>query len=148
MMEDCLFCKIIRGESAAEAVLENRHALAIMDINPIHFGHVLIMPKTHYATFVEVPPTELSDVIHAAQIISKAIVKSLAPEGYNIFSNNGKAAGQSIFHFHFHVTPRYPDDNIQFILKLKKYATDEMTAYADRLRQHITTNIEPNIQKS
>jgi histidine triad (HIT) family protein len=137
----CEFCKIIRGESKAEVLYANEHAIAILDIKPIHYGHALIIPKTHCDTFVEVPEEELHDLILATRVVSSAIVKALKPPGFNIFSNNGKAAGQSVFHFHFHITPRYQDDNIQFVLNLKEYADTEMTAYADQIRTHISNLI-------
>ena len=137
-MTTCEFCKIIRGDSWAEVLYKNTRALAILDINPIHYGHVLIMPVTHCETFVDVPNEELLDLAHATKIVSRAIVDALNPPGFNIFSNNGKAAGQSVFHFHFHVTPRYEGDNIQFVLKLKKYSEDAMIDYAARIRSSIT----------
>ena len=139
-MSDCQFCKIISGESPAEIIYRNRYAVAILDINPIHYGHALVMPKVHYETFLDVPDEMLPDLIKAVKIVSQAVAASLSPEGFNIFSNNGKAAGQSVNHFHFHVTPRYLDDDIQFILKLKKYSDNQMSEYADRLRRHIATN--------
>ena len=137
---ECEFCNIIRGTSSAEILFENKHAIAILDINPIHYGHVLVIPKTHALTFIDVPEEDLAGLMQATKIVADALMKSLNPPGFNIFSNNGKAAGQSVFHCHFHVTPRYDDDNIQFILKLKKYAGGEMSVYADRIRQHIITN--------
>ncbi len=140
-MKECEFCKIIRGQSSAEIIYQNQKAVAILDINPIHFGHALVLPKRHCETFIEVPDEELPDLIQAAKIVSRAIVTALSPEGYNIFSNNGKAAGQSVYHFHFHITPRYLDDNIQFILKLKKYPRHEISVYAERIRQSITSTI-------
>ena len=134
------FCKIIRGESDAEVLFKNQSAIAILDINPIHYGHVLVMPQRHRATLVEVPDEELLDLIKATKVVSRAIVKSLNPPGYNVFSNNGKAAGQSVFHFHFHITPRYDDDNIRFVLKLKKYGGDDMAGYAKRIREQIQSS--------
>lgn len=142
MMSECEFCRIIRGEIASEVLYRNRHALAILDINPIHFGHVLVIPMTHSETFLEVPDVELPDIILATKIVSRAIVELLNPPGFNIFSNNGKAAGQSVFHFHFHVTPRYEDDNIRFSLKLKKYSGLEMGEYGNRIRKQITTILD------
>jgi histidine triad (HIT) family protein len=133
----CEFCKIVRGELKAEILYTNHHAIAILDIHPIHFGHALVIPKKHYNTFVEVPEEELLSVIGATKIVSSAIIGSLKPPGFNIFSNNGKAAGQSVFHFHFHITPRYDDDDIRFVLNLKQYTGREMGEYADRIRQHI-----------
>lgn len=134
---DCEFCRIIRGNSTAEVLYRNRHALAILDINPIHFGHVLVIPFSHASTFLDVPDAELQSLAQATKVVSQAIVDSLKPPGFNIFSNNGKAAGQSVFHFHFHITPRYENDDIRFVLKLKKYGEDEMASYADRIRQSI-----------
>ena len=134
---ECEFCKIIQGKSTAEVLYSSPHALAILDINPIHYGHVLVIPRTHASTFIELTEEDLPDLIKATQIIAAALVASLNPPGFNIFSNNGKAAGQSVFHCHFHVTPRYDDDNIQFVLKLKKYAKDEMAEYAGLIRRHI-----------
>lgn len=136
-MIDCTFCSIARGESSAEVLYENEHAIAILDIKPIHYGHVLVLPKHHAETFLDVPEGELPDLIRAAQVVSRAVVGLLNPPGFNIFSNNGKAAGQSVLHFHVHITPRYADDSIQFILQLKRYDGDEMATYADRIRQKI-----------
>ena len=141
-MTNCAFCKILRGDAAAEVLYRSERVVAILDINPIHFGHVLIIPRTHATTFLDVPESELPELIQTVQIVSRAIVEAFQPQGFNIFSNNGKAAGQSIFHFHFHVTPRYEDDNIQFILKLKKYAANEMKEYAERIRKQLTTFIQ------
>ena len=131
----------MRGEAAAEVLRRGERVVSILDINPIHFGHVLIFPKTHAETFLEVPESELSELIQTVQIVSRAIVAAFRPQGFNIFSNNGKAAGQSVLHFHFHVTPLYEDDNIQFILKLKKYSDGKMAEYADRIREHLTNDI-------
>jgi histidine triad (HIT) family protein len=133
----CEFCRIIRGDSPAHKLYENAHAIAILDINPIHFGHVLVIPKSHCATYNDVPEDELRDLAIATRVVSRAIVDALNPPGFNIFSNNGRAAGQSVFHFHFHVTPRYEDDNIRFILTLKKYSGQEMSDYAERIRRSI-----------
>jgi len=137
---DCAFCTIVRGESSAEVLFRNTHAIAILDINPIHYGHVLVLPKRHGETFLDIPGEELPDLISAMQVVSRALMQSLNPPGFNIFSNNGRAAGQSVFHFHFHITPRYSDDNIRFVLELKKYSGGEMAEYAGRIRQCIDMN--------
>lgn len=134
---ECTFCKIVRHELPAQVLYENSKVISILDINPIHYGHALVIPKTHCMDFLHIPESDLHDVIHATQTVARAIVKSLDLEGFNIFSNNGKIAGQSVFHFHMHVTPRYPHDNIQFVLELKSYEGDAMTQYAEKIRQHI-----------
>ena len=134
---DCIFCKIIQRSIPAEILYENDKVLSILDINPIHYGHALVIPKTHCLDFLSIPENDLHDVLHATQIVARAIVSGLHLDGFNIFSNNGKIAGQSVFHFHMHITPRYPDDNIKFVLELKTYADGAIAKYADTIRTHI-----------
>jgi len=134
---DCIFCNIISHKTSAEILYEDNLVLAVLDINPIHYGHALIFPKCHCKDFLEVPEESFHSLLQAAQKISKALVQSLKLAGYNLFSNNGTSAGQSVFHFHFHVTPRYNDDNIRFVLKLKQYNDGDMKRYGDLIRQFI-----------
>ena len=137
----CKFCKIINGGAPAEIVYENEQCIAILDINPIHYGHTLVIPRNHYTTFLDVPDEVLLDIIKATNVVARAVVESSNAPGFNIFSNNGKVAGQSVFHFHFHVTPRFEDDNIKFVLTLKKYSNNEMAEYARRLRNSISQHL-------
>ncbi len=133
-----MFCKIAAHQLPAEILYETENVVAILDINPIHYGHALVIPKTHCTDFLHVREVDLHDVLHVTQIVARAMVESLELEGFNIFSNNGKAAGQSVFHFHMHVTPRYPDDDIKFVLTLKTYDGNAMATYAEKIRRHIT----------
>jgi histidine triad (HIT) family protein len=137
MAVDCIFCKIIAKQIPAEIIYENENAIAILDLNPIHYGHTLIIPKIHCKEFTELPESCYDSVFDAAKVVAKALVQAFNLEGYNLFSNNGTIAGQSVFHFHMHVTPRYRHDNIQFILKLKKYSSSEMTEYGNKIRKFI-----------
>lgn len=121
----------------AEILYENEKVIAILDINPIHYGHALVIPKTHCPDFLHVRESDLHDVLRVTQNVARAIVKTFDLEGFNIFSNNGKIAGQSVFHFHMHITPRYPNDNIKFVLQLKTYEGDAMARYAENIRQHM-----------
>ncbi len=134
---DCIFCKIIKRQLPSEVLFENSRAIAILDINPIHYGHALVIPKRHCRDFVSVPEEDLRELIVATQTVARAMVKSLGVEGYNVFANNGHAAGQSIFHFHMHVTPRFPGDDIKFVLKLKSYSGEAMAEYGRRIRGEI-----------
>jgi histidine triad (HIT) family protein len=137
MPVDCVFCRIIARTSQAEILHENEAAIAILDTRPIHFGHALIIPKKHCRTFLELPPESMGGVMESTTLVCRALVTSFQLEGFNIFCNNGEVAGQSVFHFHWHITPRYPNDNIRFELKLKQYPDGEMAAYANRVRAHI-----------
>jgi histidine triad (HIT) family protein len=136
-INECIFCRIIRREIPAEVLYEDDHVLAFLDINPIHFGHALVVPKSHCADFLSLPAGCYSSVLTAAHRVTQALVSALHLEGYNLFSNNGRVAGQSVFHFHLHVTPRYPDDNIRFVLQLKSYADGELAATAQLIRDHL-----------
>lgn len=134
---DCVFCQIIDHSLPAEILYETGRVIAILDINPIHHGHALVIPKTHCVDFLSIPEVDLHEVLHASQLVARALVNSLGLEGFNVFSNNGRIAGQSVFHFHMHVTPRYPDDDIRFVLKLKSYPRGTMAEYARRIREHL-----------
>ncbi len=137
---DCIFCKIVQKKLPAEILYETDRVVSILDINPIHHGHALVIPKRHCVDFLAVPKEDLHDVLETAQIVARAIVKSLNLSGFNVFSNNGLVAGQSVFHFHVHVTPRYENDNIRFVLDLKSYAQGDMAVYGDKIRKHISPN--------
>ena len=100
---DCVFCKIVSGEIASEVLFENQHVVSILDINPIHLGHALVIPKAHYRDFLALDPGCYESLLTGARIVTDALVKGLNLEGFNIFSNNGRIAGQSVFHFHLHV---------------------------------------------
>jgi histidine triad (HIT) family protein len=134
----CVFCQIIAREIPAEVLFENNCAVAILDVNPIHYGHTLVIPKNHHRDFLDVPDKELAGIMHAVHVVSSALVKSFNLEGFNFFSNNGTVAGQSVFHFHIHVTPRYANDNIRFVLKLKRYAGNDMKGVAEKIRASIS----------
>ena len=104
--DSCPFCRIIAGEERAEIIYESPLSIAFLDINPINFGHALVVSREHFTDFNELPEDVLLDLMESLKIVSRAVVDSVRPAGFNIFNNNGVAAGQSVFHFHFHVAPR------------------------------------------
>ena len=107
---DCLFCKIANNKIPSSKLYEDKDFLAILDISPVNKGHTLIMPKKHYATFLDLPKKELNNINSICQKVAKAIVKATNANGFNLMLNNNKAAGQAIDHVHFHIIPRYQDD--------------------------------------
>lgn len=132
-----IFTKIINREIPAEILYETDKVISIIDIMPIHYGHALVIPKKEYRTFLEVPEAEIGELMIVAQKVARSLVKTFDLEGFNFFANNGEVAGQSVFHFHIHITPRYANDNISFLLNLKKYADGQMKEVADRIRKNI-----------
>jgi histidine triad (HIT) family protein len=136
-MPECLFCNIVARSIPAEVLYEDMHTVAILDINPIHYGHSLILPRIHCKDFLELPEETYRSLLGTAKVVTKAIIDVLKPDGYNLFSNNGQIAGQSVFHFHLHITPRYRDDEIRFILKSKNYTDGDLHRYGELLRSSI-----------
>ena len=108
---DCIFCKIAAGEIPSATLYEDEDFRVILDLGPAARGHALILPKAHYADLCEIP----EELAAKAMILAKKIVsagrKALRCDGYNIVQNNGEAAGQTVFHFHIHVIPRYTGEN-------------------------------------
>jgi histidine triad (HIT) family protein len=134
---NCVFCDIVSGKEKAEILYEDENTLSFLDIRPFNYGHSLIVPKKHFENFLGVPADELKSLIHTTQIITAAILESLKPEGFNILANNGSAAGQTIFHFHFHIIPRYKNDDFKFRVNLKGYSDGMMKNFADQIRDKI-----------
>ena len=113
MNEDCIFCKIVRGEVPAEKIYEDENTLAFMDLRPVSRGHALVIPKNHSADFLSAQDTDLINATKTAQKVAAAIMKGIGASGINITSNNGSAAGQVIFHLHFHIIPRFANDGLK-----------------------------------
>ena len=111
-MEDCIFCKIIRGEIPSLKFYEDSSVIAVLDINPANYGHALIIPKQHFATIDEAPEGALCDAMKVAKMIASKLKQNFGAQGVNIIQNNGKAAGQIVHHFHIHVIPRYEGDKV------------------------------------
>ena len=105
--KDCVFCKIVRGEIPSHKVYEDDDVLAFLDIGQVTKGHVLVIPKEHYDNFLATPQEIMHKVMDVAQRIGQVQIMKLGAKGVNILSNVNKEAGQSVFHFHVHVIPRY-----------------------------------------
>jgi histidine triad (HIT) family protein len=132
----CVFCEIINGNSPSEKVYENKDVLAFLDINPMNYGHTLVVPKEHYSDLSVIPKETLSEIISAVQGVSSAIKDGLNADGYNLVVNNGEAAGQSVFHFHFHIIPRFHTDT-KMKFNLKKYPGSSIKEYAEKIKKEI-----------
>lgn len=106
-MEECIFCKIIKGEIPFQKVYEDDDVLAFLDVNPVEKGHTLIITKEHYIDILEIPEELLKKAYSVTQKLTKVISKVFEVEGFNILQNNGTKAGQTVSHYHIHIIPRY-----------------------------------------
>lgn len=110
--ENCIFCKIANGEIPSATLYEDEDFRVILDLGPASKGHALILPKEHYKDLYELDDEVAAKAfVLAKQMITK-LTKVLGCEGYNIVQNNGELAGQTVFHFHMHLIPRYENDNV------------------------------------
>jgi histidine triad (HIT) family protein len=132
-MKDCIFCKIIRGDMPSSRVFENEKILAFLDINPVSKGHTLVIPKTHYAGFSEIPADFLIEMGQVLQRLGQAAKTHLGSDGFNVLLNNGRAAGQLIDHAHFHLVPRSTGDGVMGWPKVRPYGAREMEAVRSKL---------------
>lgn len=121
-MQDCLFCKIVRGEIPSRKIFENENILAFLDIHPVNPGHVLVIPKKHSLFLTQLKDSELSELIKVVRDIASIVFEITNAEGITITQNNGKAAGQVIPHIHFHIIPRFENDGFQ-----NKWSTKKLT---------------------
>ena len=110
-MDNCIFCKISKGEIPCHKVYEDDKILAFLDISQTTKGHTLVITKEHFDNFLFVPKDLLSQAISVAQKIAQASVASLSAKGVNILINTNEAAGQTVMHFHIHVIPRYDNSD-------------------------------------
>ena len=111
-MENCIFCKIANGEIPSAALYEDEEFRVILDLNPATKGHALILPKTHAANIYELPDELAGKAMILARHMATKMTERLHCDGFNIVQNNGELAGQTVFHFHMHLIPRYEGDGI------------------------------------
>lgn len=130
---NCIFCRIAGGDIASSTVYEDEQFRVILDLSPATKGHALILTKQHYANIYEIDDAVLSDLILLAKRVAKAMKATLGCDGVNIVQNNEKASGQTVFHFHLHVIPRYNDDGQQIGWKPGTSEPDEQARLAEMI---------------
>lgn len=107
---NCIFCKIAAGEIPSKTIYEDDKFRVILDLGPATKGHALILPKNHYANLYELPEEIAGDVMKLAKKMATIMTEKLGCQGFNLMQNNGETAGQTVFHFHMHLIPRYEND--------------------------------------
>ena len=134
---DCLFCKIIGGEIPSKTIYEDEEFRVILDISPATKGHALIIPKEHYANIYEMPEETAAHVMILAKKLAAHMTEVLKCDGLNIMQNNGEAAGQTVFHFHMHLIPRYEQDGNadKLCWNHLELSEDEMNEIYEKLKQ-------------
>ena len=132
--ENCIFCKIANGEIPSRTIYEDNDFRVILDLNPATKGHALILPKNHYKNLYELDDSVASKVLPLAKKMANHMCERLGCDGFNIIQNNNEVAGQTVFHFHTHLIPRYNDDNQTLVMKPTKMTDEELDKVRDILK--------------
>jgi histidine triad (HIT) family protein len=139
-MTNCIFCKIVNGDIPTAKVFENEHVLAFLDISQVTKGHTLVIPKIHKENLYELTPEIAGKLFEVVPSIAKAIKTEFKPVGLNSVNNNGELAGQSVFHFHLHLIPRYgKGDGFGAVWKSHQdqYSSEELKEIAQSIGKHL-----------
>jgi histidine triad (HIT) family protein len=129
----CLFCKIVRGEIPSARVLETDDVVAFLDLSPVNLGHVLLVPKAHHSSLFDLPDEIAAEVGRLVPRLARAVRAATGADGLNLIVNNGRAAGQTVDHGHWHFIPRSVDDAVDWPWPHLGYPEGEM----DRMRARI-----------
>ena len=132
--DNCIFCKLAIGDIPTRAIYEDNKFKVILDNAPATKGHALILPKDHAANLFELPEETAAEAMKLAKKMATKMKDCLNSDGFNLLQNNGEVAGQTVFHFHLHLIPRYKDDN-QTITMVPTHPTDEQL---DAIRDELT----------
>jgi len=131
---DCIFCKIRDGEIPSVTIYDDERTFAIMNINPLNDGHLLVIPKAHAAMVYDITEEDLAGAAVVAKRIASAVRKALRPDGLNIVQANGAAAFQSVAHLHLHLIPRWINDGKGFDWKLVRGEPERIRAIGEKIR--------------
>ena len=136
-MSDCVFCKIVAGQIPSTKVHEDEHTLAFMDLGQVNPGHVLVAVKKHAANIFELDDTQAAAVARTSTRVALAIREAFKPEGLSVYQANGKAAGQTVFHYHVHLLPRHDADGMELTWPVKNPPREKLEDYAGKIRRKL-----------
>ncbi len=137
-MQDCIFCKIVNGDIPAAKVYEDEHVFAFLDISQVTKGHTLVIPKEHHKNLYELPAEAAEKVFSAVPKIANSIKDAYEPIGLNLLNNNEEPAGQSVFHYHVHIIPRYGQgDGFGAVWKTNEseYSSEQLQEIANKISE-------------
>lgn len=135
--DDCIFCKIAKGDIPSATIYETSDFKVILDVAPANRGHALIIPKEHFDNIFEIDAETAGKLFSLGTVVARALKAETGCEGMNVVQNNGEVAGQTVNHFHLHLIPRHKDDGVQVTWKQQETKPDEQEALAKAIRKYI-----------
>ena len=136
-MKHCIFCKIVRKQAPSSIIYEDETVMVFLDIRPLNMGHTLVIPKAHYVDIFDIPENVLCQIHKVSKLVSFAVKKATTADGISIIQQNGKAAGQDIFHLHVHVVPRFEGQKLPPFSELKEVERAKLDALAKKIKQQL-----------
>jgi histidine triad (HIT) family protein len=133
-MSDCVFCRIVARQIPATVVHEDEHTLAFMDLGQVNPGHVLVTVKAHAENLYGLNDAQAAALLPAAARVARAIRAAFNPAGLSVYQANGKAAGQTVFHYHVHLVPRLDGDGMALTWPVKNPPREKLEEYAAKIR--------------
>jgi histidine triad (HIT) family protein len=133
-MSNCVFCRIVAGELPAARVYEDEATVAFMDIGQVNPGHVLVALKAHAENLYALDDAQAAAVLRAAARVARAVRDAFQPQGLSVYQANGKAAGQTVFHYHMHLVPRDEGDGMALSWPVKNPPRETLEEYAAKIR--------------
>lgn len=134
---NCVFCRIVRKEAPASFIFEDERVAAFLDIKPASEGHCLVIPKKHYENIYEIPDEAIAYLFKIVKKVADAVKKGVNAEGITIGQQNGRAAGQDVFHLHVHVIPRYTGQRLPRPHEIPEESRERLDEVAHRIRRFI-----------
>jgi histidine triad (HIT) family protein len=147
MKENCIFCKIVKGEIPGKKIFEDEICIAILDINPATNGHLLLIPKEHYMMMPMVPDEVLGHLSVISKYLSDLLKEAFDTKESTIYMANGAAAGQQVQHFMIHVIPRYKDDGLNFNIKGNSLSEQELHTLTEKLKVKLNEFSQQSVSK-
>ena len=136
-MADCVFCKIVAKQIPASIVHEDEHTLAFMDLGQVNPGHVLVAAKAHAENVYALDDAQAGAVFRAVAKVARAVRDAFMPQGLSVYQANGTAAGQTVFHFHMHLVPRYENDGMNLTWPVKNPPREQLEANPAKIRARL-----------
>ena len=132
---ECVFCRIVAAELPSSVVYEDESLIAFLDTSPLAEGHLLVLPRDHYAALTDMPPDLCGRICSALPAIARSVVAVTGAEGFNLLQSNGSVAGQVVNHVHFHLIPRATADGLGFRWKTNTYAAGRAQQLASEIQR-------------
>lgn len=129
----CVFCKIVSGEIPSYKIYEDDNFLAFLDISQATIGHTLVIPKKHFTNIFELDNSTANKIYECVVNVSNKLKNALDFEGFNIINNNGELAGQTVFHYHIHLIPRYKNDNLNISFSRNDFSKEQLINLAEKI---------------